>query len=128
MAKCSHSAALKTIPVSEQDSELSKDLSKIGNRVLADFRNRKAASELARKCLSAPFAGAKKWSLDLGVSERLIRMWAAGDVMIPDHRVAQIILQANFYKGRGRDLEAAIEDAVDEMLARAYGHTGRRSM
>jgi len=135
MTKWSHNTARRVFPHTEESSargeapsDPGNDLSEIGNRAIAAHRAEQMRAELARRCLRGPFAGTKEWASDLGVSARLVRMWSSGETMIPASRAKQIILQAREYRNRSRDLEAEIDAAIDDMLARAYGPAGRHSM
>lgn len=135
MSKISHNIARRGLPdpegTSKPDlkfSKIGKTLSDLGNRVISEVKAHSERSELARTCLASNYATPKEWGADLGVSDRLIRMWINSEALIPESRINQIILQAHNYKIKNRDLDTEIDAAIDEMLAQAYGPGGNKSM
>ncbi len=119
MGKTSHNIARRELPDSEGTSKLDlkfskigKTLSDFGNRIISEAKAHRERSELARICLASNYATPKEWGADLGVSDRLIRMWINSEALIPETRVNQILLQAHNYKMRNRDLDAEIDGAV----------------
>lgn len=140
MSRFSHNAVLKLRPPAKErgpnadpNTIATSDIqgpqfSDVGRKFDLWLREQHLAQETARRCLSGPHAETKEWAADLGVVDRVVRRWASGAQLIPETRIPQIVALYHRYRMRSRDIDAEIDAAVDDMLLRAYGPAGRRSM
>lgn len=140
MSRLSHNAVLKLRPPAKErgpnadpntvaTSDIQGPLdSEQGRKFDLWLREQHFAQETARRCLLSAHAPTKEWSQDLDIADRVVRRWASGAQLIPESRIPQIVALYHRYRMRSRDIDAEIDAAVDDMLVRAYGPGGRRSM
>lgn len=74
------------------------------------------ASRVATHCLG--LRQIKSWAIDLGVSQRTVQRWAAGEVPIPRSRLADIIALAKGYFLHLGEIEAAVDRLILMRLGR----------